>query len=100
MTLIRRDGREFVHRFAREGASVVFTGRSADAGKAVEHEARAQGHDVVFAPARCDCSASRDTTPNAPKSVPYSQARGARGPSLKIRQLTDVSHCNLQHHFS
>jgi 3-oxoacyl-[acyl-carrier protein] reductase len=43
-------GREFVHRFAREGASVVFTGRSADAGKAVEHEARAQGHDVVFAP--------------------------------------------------
>lgn len=43
-------GREFVQRFAREGASVVFTGRSVEVGKAVEEEARAQGHNVVFAP--------------------------------------------------
>jgi NAD(P)-dependent dehydrogenase (short-subunit alcohol dehydrogenase family) len=42
-------GREFVERFAREGASVVFTGRSGDAGKAVAAEARARGENVVFA---------------------------------------------------
>jgi 3-oxoacyl-[acyl-carrier protein] reductase len=43
-------GREFVDRFAREGASVVFTGRSLEAGRAVEEEARSRGHSVVFAP--------------------------------------------------
>jgi meso-butanediol dehydrogenase / (S,S)-butanediol dehydrogenase / diacetyl reductase len=43
-------GREFVDRFAREGASVVFTGRSLEAGRAVEEEARTRGHSVVFAP--------------------------------------------------
>jgi meso-butanediol dehydrogenase / (S,S)-butanediol dehydrogenase / diacetyl reductase len=58
-------GREFVDRFAREGASVVFTGRSVDAGRAVEHEARARGQEVVFAPgsaaAEDDVRAAVDT---------------------------------------
>lgn len=42
-------GREFVERFAREGASVVFTGRSGDVGAAVAEEARGRGQHVVFA---------------------------------------------------
>ncbi|MCW2528374.1 MAG: putative oxidoreductase, short-chain dehydrogenase/reductase [Pseudonocardiales bacterium] len=42
-------GKELVERFAREGASVVFTGRSTDAGEQVESDARARGHAVRFA---------------------------------------------------
>lgn len=42
-------GRELVERFAREGASVVFTGRSGDAGNAVARAARDRGEQVVFA---------------------------------------------------
>ncbi|CAJ62668.1 MULTISPECIES: SDR family NAD(P)-dependent oxidoreductase [Frankia] len=42
-------GREFVERFAREGASVVFTGRSVDAGSQIEQEAKARGENVTFA---------------------------------------------------
>jgi 3-oxoacyl-[acyl-carrier protein] reductase len=41
-------GRELVDRFAREGAQVVFTGRS-DAGKELEAAARERGEQVVFA---------------------------------------------------
>jgi 3-oxoacyl-[acyl-carrier protein] reductase len=41
-------GRELVQRFAREGAQVVFTGRS-DAGKEVEAAARERGEQVLFA---------------------------------------------------
>ena len=32
--------------------------------------------------------------------IALADAHRARRPWLKIRQLTDVSHCNLQHHFS
>lgn len=42
-------GRELVERFAREGARVVFTGRSADAGEQIEKDARSRGEAVRFA---------------------------------------------------
>ena len=42
-------GRTLVERFAEAGSSVVFTGRSKDAGEQVEAEARERGLDVRFA---------------------------------------------------
>jgi NAD(P)-dependent dehydrogenase (short-subunit alcohol dehydrogenase family) len=43
-------GRAIAHRFAGEGARVVLTGRSADAGRAVEDEIRRAGGAAAFVP--------------------------------------------------
>jgi meso-butanediol dehydrogenase / (S,S)-butanediol dehydrogenase / diacetyl reductase len=42
-------GTAIVERFAEEGASVVFTGRSSDKGRAIEDRLRAEGRAVSFA---------------------------------------------------
>lgn len=51
-------GRGIVERFTTEGARVVFVGRTAAAGEAVEREVRAQGGEATFV--RCDIGDEAD----------------------------------------
>jgi len=41
-----------------------------------------------------------ETRGRAGEAGMHRQARGSGGHGFKIRQLTDVFHCNLQHHLS
>jgi 3-oxoacyl-[acyl-carrier protein] reductase len=92
-------GRELVERFAREGARVVFTGRSQDAGKAVEQQARERGHEVVFA---CGSAASESDVQAAVELaasefgslttvVNNAAATHLTGPGRPDTRVTDVS---------
>jgi meso-butanediol dehydrogenase / (S,S)-butanediol dehydrogenase / diacetyl reductase len=51
-------GRGIAHRFAEEGASVVFTGRDEESGRAVEKEIRSAGGRALFV--RADLSVEDD----------------------------------------